>query len=579
MADTNRVHAPYNFVPFSNRVMVRYAAPEDLPPHDRIDPELKTGEIHVTLRAETPVFVGDGNEQFFQDAAGRYAIPGASLRGLIRENMQILGMGLVRGGEDVEDVQIFFRKMADAKGSVNGQLKTYYHEVLGVETRKAAGGPRDQKGKPKTSSIPKHVRAGWLRKDGNTYIIYPVRGGYLRISRKDELAAPWKDAFARYVDVAYRTAGDRIAALTEAGKAEPDMKRGVLLCTGKYVGREPNHLYLFPEEPDPEAEPVEVSAADILSYTADWEGRVNSLKGFRYDPGFWALPREGEKKAVFYTRFNGHTFFGMSLYLRVGHRFPLSAGLPDKHKALAEEETPVLDYPHAVLGFAGKQDAYRSRVSFSDLPVRGEAQTAQEVKVILGQPKPSYFPGYVRKGDHYSEEEGFQLRGYKQYWMKEKADPPAAEQGKEKVSSTLRPLSAGTVFSGVVRYRNLHEDELGLLLWALRLEKGCFQSVGMGKPYGFGRMTLTVDALREYRPEELYRGFGTRTSEPDGGAVERYISAYVKYVDQAFRKPGAASGKKKGKDFSLREQGWLRDFLFLRSSVRPAGEMGYMELE
>lgn len=57
------VHAPYNFVPFSEKILFRYAGMEELPPHDRIDPALHTGEIHVTLRAETPVFVSDGDEE------------------------------------------------------------------------------------------------------------------------------------------------------------------------------------------------------------------------------------------------------------------------------------------------------------------------------------------------------------------------------------------------------------------------------------------------------------------------------------------------------------------------------------
>ena len=73
----NAPHAPYNFVPFHSksgpgasdgsgksrveRVLIRYDNPEDLPPHDRIDPALKTGDIHVTMTAETPVFVSDAD--------------------------------------------------------------------------------------------------------------------------------------------------------------------------------------------------------------------------------------------------------------------------------------------------------------------------------------------------------------------------------------------------------------------------------------------------------------------------------------------------------------------------------------
>lgn len=50
----SKVHAPYNFVPFSEKVLLRYAGPEELPRHDQIDPALKSGEIHVTMTADTP---------------------------------------------------------------------------------------------------------------------------------------------------------------------------------------------------------------------------------------------------------------------------------------------------------------------------------------------------------------------------------------------------------------------------------------------------------------------------------------------------------------------------------------------
>ena len=60
MAEMNNVRAPYNFVPFSNQVMLRYQDPAELPPHDNWDPALKSGEIYITLEAQTPVLVSSG---------------------------------------------------------------------------------------------------------------------------------------------------------------------------------------------------------------------------------------------------------------------------------------------------------------------------------------------------------------------------------------------------------------------------------------------------------------------------------------------------------------------------------------
>ena len=100
----NTVRAPYNFVPFTERQpFMRYTDVSKLPAHDELCADLLTGEIHLTLTAETPVFVSDGQENadFFRGANGNYMIPGSTIRGMVRENMQILGDGLVLKDEDL----------------------------------------------------------------------------------------------------------------------------------------------------------------------------------------------------------------------------------------------------------------------------------------------------------------------------------------------------------------------------------------------------------------------------------------------------------------------------------------------
>lgn len=72
----------------------------------------------------------------------------------------------------------------------------------------------------------------------------------------------------------------------------------------------------------------------------------------------------------------------------------------------------------------------------------------------------------------------------------------------------MRPMKKGTAFSGTIRFKNLEEDELGLLLWSLVLNDGCYQSIGMGKPYGFGRMSVKLDKLRLFDFAALYSASG-----------------------------------------------------------------------
>ena len=143
MAEKKAVHAPYNFVPFSDKnPLLPYASMEDLPAHDSIRADLKTGEIHVTLEAETPIFVSDGsktpdgkqNLHFFRLLNGEFAIPGSSVRGMVRENMQILGFGIIRPGADFEDQRMFFREIASARDAVGSNTKQYYRTAYLINT-------------------------------------------------------------------------------------------------------------------------------------------------------------------------------------------------------------------------------------------------------------------------------------------------------------------------------------------------------------------------------------------------------------------------------------------------------------
>lgn len=575
------VRAPYNFVPFSSRIL---AYQGDAPAHNAADPELKTGEIHVTLTAETPVFVSDGNRDdphFFRGVNGQFQLPGSTVRGMVRQNMQILGFGLVRPGEDLEDRRLFFRKVADARGSTGGELKDYYHNALGVEPKRSPSG--------KSYSVPQNVQSGYLCKTEEGYQILPTAGAYVKASKDVLASAGLEDRHAEFLPVYYTASQGFVRQIIrkDAGPRPEGMQEGVLLCPGLDTGgdgtrldrrtgkpKPPSHRYVFPPA-DKEAVPVEISPEDALAYAADWEGRRNSLKAY-YDEKFWKLPEEGEDpKPVFYIRYDQHdqpdrhVFFGMSLFLRIGYHFSLKDGLPNRHRDM-NGQSDFLDYPRAILGYAEADRSRRSRVSFGDFPAAGSPKELPVVETVLGNPKTSYYPGYTVSGKHYNQED-FQLRGYKLYWLKEAEE---AHTDKENVASKLRPLPAGTRFSGVIRYRNLRPEELGLLLWALRLEEDCFQTVGMGKPYGYGRMRLSIDELREFDLPALYSPDslcgGAKAAPAD--AVQNYIRAYDAMASEALRL------KKPKKCPSITGLEEIKDFFFLHRVLRNSGEVSYMDL-
>lgn len=565
MVVDKRVRAPYNFIPLSDKVLLPYDSVESLPAHDRIDPSLKSGEIHVTMVADTPVFVSDGDRNdphFFRGSNGKYMIPGSTIRGMVRENMQILGFGLMRPGEDLKDVQIFFRDFASASGSRDDPLKKYYCAALGIKQMPMPSG------RPK--AIPQLVKSGYLKKEKGKYKIYPSKGSYMLVRRDHPGVRCFGTEDARTENVYYRAEGDRVKEIRPAVGEKNGLRRGTLLYTGKPVrswnrqtGRledHPNHLYLIPEA-DWSAQPLTLDEDDVLSYMEDFEKRRNVLGRNR---NFWNLPLEGREKPVFYVQYEGHVYFGMSRFLRIGYRYPLSCGLPESHKAGMDK----LDFPRAILGYVSKNSgSYRSRVSFGDFAADGEAYEMPPISMILGEPKPSYYPGYVVGGKHYNHED-FRLRGYKQYWLKEVE--ATDDNGKPRAATTIRPLPRGTKFSGTIRYKNLTEAELGLLLWCLRLEKGCYQSVGMAKPYGYGRMRLTIDAIKEFEAPALYDSgsFLVSDTKSDAAGVEEYIKKYCDYAEQHLADLAP-----------IKENSPLRDFFFMKTSIRTPNEMCYMSLK
>lgn len=127
MAD---VFAPYNFISFAKTPA--YVKDESrIIGHDKMSvtedgEKLYSGEIHYTLEAKTPIFIDDGTQahRFCKNAEGKYVIPGSTMRGLIRSNATILGLGNV--SDDVDDYSLMYRNVA------SGLNKKRYSEILGA---------------------------------------------------------------------------------------------------------------------------------------------------------------------------------------------------------------------------------------------------------------------------------------------------------------------------------------------------------------------------------------------------------------------------------------------------------------
>ena len=165
--------APYNFVPITKHIYKRYQTQEDLPRHDIIDTKRYSGELTCRITTLTDLFIGGGKDvkkgeysSFAQCVDGTPCIPGSSLKGLVRSNMQVLGFGSIAA--DVENYHIMYRQVGAAKSRVS---RYYTENILNVKTIKLG---KDSRGNHIQTTVPANVKAGYLKKEGSSYMIYPT---------------------------------------------------------------------------------------------------------------------------------------------------------------------------------------------------------------------------------------------------------------------------------------------------------------------------------------------------------------------------------------------------------------------
>lgn len=513
-----KIHAPYNFIGYEKRPFRRYDSVSSLPKHNVLEENLHSGEIHYSLEAVTPVFVSNGdrkNPGFFTNHNGEYEIPGSSIRGIIRENVQILGCGMLKVNEDVENYSLMYRKFA----GTNSDIRDRYNKILGTV----------KKGK---SATPKKVRSGFIYKEGNRYYINETE--YYKISRSNpELKKMYNGMVppADFKEVLFTVSNNKVDHILpktlKSNKDISQMKEGVFLSTGRPVGNK-NPLYVISKRNDEKK--ISVSEADIKNYEKDYLFREKSLKQNRKDKrtDFWKLPTENNKyEPIFFAEENGHIYLGKCLFIRIAYPHSIADGI--KIGADLTDE-PFLDYPNAMFGFAGATESYHSRICFDNLKCSGSIKEMNQVGLTLSEPRPSYFPSYLTGKDDskvysYLDEE-FMIRGYKKYWLSDVIRSSSTDN--EKIVTNIKPLPIGTKFKGVVRYNNLTDDELGLLLWSMELDGG-YIGVGQGKPYGYGCMKPSIEEVMEIAPEKLYKSGFSVNKKNNSVNAKTYIEKYKEF--------------------------------------------------
>lgn len=558
---------PYNFVPLNEKVVRPYWI--DHISHDVPFKDGKSGTLKLTLTAESPIFVrrGEGKlpkdndartgaqakaYEFERDADGNYFLPGSSLRGMVRSVVETLSFGRMIG-------RVSERRYA--LRDLSGSMKEEYMKNFQVN-----------------ADVP--IRGGWLRfdRDSNQYLLrdadVPGRISHRELEKKsgvlisqyfsqggkfDQKKDTEKAAHRKYQmfeeqhrDAWFRQSKDFVHLMDDAGRKIYEVAGlggddettflGQIVMTGQpgprkqFLDKKSNELkwtgkqyeFIFWDFGRPYDIVVDEQVVENFKFayfddtpkeqSVDYKWRSKQLENDEEIPVFWkrGVSQDGQPTVE---------HFGLSYLYKLPYNNTVEESIRSYQKKSAEE----VDLADAIFGMVGKKGEkdplafLKGRVQFSHANLTVGGDVKPEEKVILGEPRASFYPTYMvqkmsdagRTGKYKTFMDDAPIAGRKRYPVLEEGTRKTNgkdEKGKtlsEAVFTKFLPLDKGTTFTCDLHYYNLRKIELGGLLSALTFhgsDKSRHQ-VGMAKPLGFGKIKVEVAGIPAEEQAELMLRF------------------------------------------------------------------------
>lgn len=508
-----KLHVPYNFVPLANKVY--YPEWAHLISHDIPFSDGEDGIIELSIQNHTPLFTRnsvrrddkDEYSSYVLDSSGqkKYFIPGSTLRGCFRSVMEILS----------------FAKM-----------NIYNDDSFGFRYFTT-----QRKGMPSFVEQMKGIKCGWMQKKGEDYVIYECLRGVQKIRHYTILKMFFPDFLAgedgetaatKQVSMdpeeIYPIVDVEEGAVTyKENKQEKRVPAGRyrIVCTGYMEGKKVE--YLFSEE---QSEAVNVDKEVIKAFNSVHK-HTPHYAGLNGKGGYLKERLEnGEQIPVFYKK-QGQKIESIGITRMYKYPFKYSVREAVLNNYDMEERKKMangIDMPQAVFGHVG-DNPLKGRVVIGNAFMDGVVNDDQliEFKTVLGQPRASYYPLYVKQNanastiNNYSTENA-KVAGRKRYRVIDngKLVEPIKGNGNDKVLSTLRLLPKNNIFKCRIVVHNMRMAEIGALLSAItyNLTPDTYHSIGQGKSFGFGKVKCSVTSMTglEYSVEEYIGEFNKHIS-------------------------------------------------------------------
>ena len=513
--------SPFNFVPVSEKVYFPNWSEQishDVPFSDGI-----SGTIHLHITTHTPTFVRNGHTKedaekknpiynSFSKIANRYFIPATSIKGEIRNILEILS----------------FSKMDIDRSSLFAQREWDNTKLYTLKTNQS------------------EVRCGWLRRKGNNFEIINCGKPY-RISHKriDEFIGEsvMENHFSRRKGINLNEKIKDKDPKTAIFKYELMKERGIDLTNLSFeVDDEACNSYntrrvlvsdngtiegtiVLTGQPDPWTERDNPSVArpkgkyyefvfannkEVVNEKKAYDISKETFDHYKFiyqDSAEWQrikvdIETQQGVPVFFRVEENKIKDFGMAFLYKLPYEKSPFEVLPNAHKS----ETP--DLAQCIFGYTSKDKSLKGRVQFSHA-FSNDAQPDKDITLTLNSPKASYYPIYIRQDGkngivtRYETYNDGKLSGWKRYHIRKKTWEKSMNS--EKLDTIIHPVKKESTFHGSISFHNLRPVELGALLSALTFHgtSGCYHSLGQGKPYGFGKVTYNVELDCDNNNNEL----------------------------------------------------------------------------
>lgn len=489
------IHTPYHFVPLSDWVYMpdwAHLVSHDVPFQDGF-----SGSIDYTLTNATPLCVGAEQQRhesgptkvmWARNPAGEPVIPGSSIKGMLRNVLEIASFGKFN---QIEDSRFSYRDISS---------RSHYLEKV-IKANKVVSG-----------WVKYNLQKGiWeFRSCLNAKLKHRDLNELLKVKIKDELSAVKKfekvplsqPLFARISEP--RGKGENCWAEQLSDSDNNGTTPGHVVFTNKKVTKGASDDYEFCY--------FFHSVATIAEY-GDVTKLVNQLFA-SHDKDWVAYLKEHQQAELGIPVFmlldkntkRPHSF-GLARMPRVSYQNSIHDLVNQANNA--HRSDVFFDMAELIFGTLREDGlGLKSRVSISDFSLinANECKSYFSNALVLNSPKPTFYPAYLEQQQNanvYSDYDSVASRvnGWKRYISKRPSHSKLAEQDlsdQENVSCYLELLEEGAKFTGKLVFHNLKAAELGALLWAFEFEKqqGCYHSLGHGKPFGAGAVQFTVNSIR-----------------------------------------------------------------------------------